>query len=78
MTSIYPFVCRLQKTLYSLKNAPRLWQKHLKNFLSDIGLVPLASNKCIYIHERSRILILTYVDDFFILGRNIDQINSII
>ena len=75
MSTTYPFVFKLQKALYGLKQAPRVWQKHLKSFLSEFGFEPLASDNCIYIHKESEILIVTYVDDFVILGRSINHIN---
>lgn len=76
-TSTRPFVCKLEKALYGLKQAPRLWQKHLRSCLADIGFKPLASDNCLNLSESTGILIVTYVDNFLIIGRDIDQINRL-
>lgn len=75
ITSTRPFVCKLEKALYGLKQAPRLWQKHLRTCLAEIGFEPLASDNRQYLSNSTGILIVTYVDDFLIIGRDIDQIN---
>lgn len=63
-------VCKLKKALYGLKQAPRLWQSHLQLKLSEIGFQPLGSYNCIYFQKSSGIILVTYVDDFLIVGRN--------
>lgn len=74
-TPTLPLVCKLEKALYGLKQAPRLWQKHLRSCLAEVGFEPLASDNCLYLSESTGILIVTYVDDFLIIGKNVDQIN---
>jgi len=34
-----PLVCKLRKSLYGLKHAPRLWYEHIDNFLRSLGLL---------------------------------------
>ena len=63
-------VCKLQKVLYGLKQAPRLWQSHLQLKLSEIGFQPLGSDNCIYNQKSSGIILVTYVDDFLIIGKS--------
>ncbi|KAI0995000.1 hypothetical protein K3495_g13181, partial [Podosphaera aphanis] len=75
--STHPFVCKLQKALYGLKQAPRLWQKHLRKCLAEVEFEPLASDNCLYLNKQTGILIVTYVDDFLVIGKNIDHINRL-
>lgn len=62
-------VCKLLKALYGLKQAPRLWQNHLRLKLSEVSLMPLKSDNCIYRQKNTGILVVTYVDDFLIIGK---------
>ncbi|KAI1006218.1 hypothetical protein K3495_g2000 [Podosphaera aphanis] len=77
ISSNFPFVCKLEKALYGLKQAPRLWQKHLRSCLAEVGFEPLASDHCLYLNKQTKIIIVTYVDDFLIIGKNIGLINSL-
>ena len=70
-------VCKLKKSLYGLKQAPRLWQSHLRIKLSEIGFKPLESDNCIYFEMRSKTFLVTYVDDFLIIGKNREKIDKI-
>ncbi|KAI0995909.1 Copia protein, partial [Podosphaera aphanis] len=77
ISSNFSFVCKLEKALYGLKQAPRLWQKHLRSCLAEVGFEPLASDHCLYLNKQTKIIIVTYVDDFLIIGKNIGLINSL-
>lgn len=77
INSKYSHVCKLEKALYGLKQAPRLWQKHLRKCLAEFGFEPLDSDNCLYLNKVSGILIVTYVDDFLIIGKNIDHIKKL-
>ena len=72
-------VCRLNRALYGLKQSPRLWQQKLRATLSKLGYYPLSNDNCIYTsNERLHgITIITYVDDFLLLGRNIVKIQEL-
>ncbi|KAI0991951.1 hypothetical protein K3495_g16235, partial [Podosphaera aphanis] len=70
-------VCKLLKALYGLKQAPRLWQNHLRLKLSEVGLEPLKSDNCIYRQKIYGIIVVTYVDDFLIIGRDRSKIDKL-
>ena len=58
-------VCLLKKSLHGLKQAPRCWNKRLRDFLRKLGFRVSDANPCLYIRERDakkRILGI-YVDD---------------
>ena len=77
IASTYPFVCKLQKALYGLKQAPRLWQRHLRGCLAEVDFGPFASDNCLYLNKQTGILIVTYVDDFLILGKKYQTYQSV-
>ncbi|KAI1006112.1 Retrovirus-related Pol polyprotein from transposon TNT 1-94 [Podosphaera aphanis] len=70
-------VCKPLKALYGLKQAPRLWQNHLRLKLSEVGLTPLKSDNCIYRQKSTGILVVTYVDDFLIIGKDRSKIDEL-
>ena len=61
-------VLLLQKALYGLKQSPRLWQLTLKAVLKKIGYIPLFADQCVYRNAKTRLIIITYVDDFLLVG----------
>ncbi|KAJ8576928.1 hypothetical protein ON010_g2280 [Phytophthora cinnamomi] len=65
------FVCRLKKSLYELKQAPRVWNKTLHKFLSKIGLERLDSDYGLYARNvggEVMLLLTVYVDDLLLIG----------
>ena len=67
-------VYRLKKALYNLKQAPRLWYKHLSTILYNLGYVKFNYNDSAFINTRLQSIILCYVDNILITGDNIEQI----
>jgi hypothetical protein len=61
-------VLLLQKALYGLKQSPRLWQLTLKAALKRIGYIPLFADQCVYRSAKTGLIIITYVDDFLLVG----------
>jgi hypothetical protein len=55
----------LQKALYGLKQSPALWQQHLSNTLTDLGLQQYTGIECLF-HNRY-LLLFFYVDDIAVL-----------
>jgi hypothetical protein len=47
------YVCRLQKVLYGLKLAGRVWNMTLYSVLSSIGFTHAESNHGLYIYHRN-------------------------
>ena len=61
----------IKKALYGLKNAPRLYQKKVKDRLEKLGYKRLGLCKCIYMKrddDNNIIFIYSYVDDFIWTG----------
>jgi predicted GNAT superfamily acetyltransferase len=70
-------VAKLLKVLYSLKQAPRLWQQFLAAALQELGFEPLDSDNCIYLNSTIKVIIVTYIDDFLIITKSIPAITEL-
>ncbi|CAI7810228.1 unnamed protein product [Closterium sp. NIES-53] len=60
-----PSVCKLKKSLYGIKQAPRLWQQHLNKKLTEVGFRQLPHDPGMYrLDEKwSYALLVAYVDN---------------
>lgn len=58
-------VCLLDKSLYGLKQAGRLWHEHYKGRLLDMGFKQSIADPCIFVRttKKGELLIGVYVDD---------------
>src|SRR5258705_10428500 len=65
-------VCRLQKTLYGLKQSGREWNKELDRRLKSKGFNNLRADPCAYIHRDGDELeiITVWVDDLLLFATN--------
>ncbi|CAI7880861.1 unnamed protein product, partial [Closterium sp. NIES-53] len=65
-------VCQLQKSLYGIKQAPRLWQQYLHTRLTRIGFKQLPHDQGMYRLSKGDdyILLIVYVDDLLYIGSN--------
>ena len=60
-------VCRLTKSLYVLKQAPRTWYGRIDSFLSSLGFTKSKANSNLYykVEDGNPVMLLLYVDDLF-------------
>ncbi|CAI7844084.1 unnamed protein product [Closterium sp. NIES-54] len=65
-------VCQLEKSLYGIKQAPRLWQQHLHARLIRIGFLQLPHDQGMYRLTKGTdyTLLIVYVDDLLYIGSN--------
>ncbi|GJV40579.1 zinc finger, CCHC-type containing protein [Tanacetum coccineum] len=71
-------VCKLIKSLYGLKHAPKQWHQKFEEVVLSSGYLLNQANKCVYskFNETSqRVIICLYVDDMLIFGTNQVQVN---
>ncbi|CAI7812411.1 unnamed protein product [Closterium sp. NIES-53] len=63
-------ICQLEKSLYGIKQAPRLWQQHLHARLARIGFLRLPHDQGMYRLAKGTnyILLIVYVDDLLYIG----------
>lgn len=73
-------VCRLNKSLYGLKQALRCWYKRFDSFIIGLGYNRLHAGPCAY-YKRFRdndfVIFLLYVDDMLVAGHNKDRISKL-
>ena len=72
-------VCRLKKSLYSLKQAPRAWHSKITQYLHQIGFKMSKSNNSMFIRSDSKrhLFIIIYVDGLVNGGEHIANIDHI-
>lgn len=73
-------VCKLQKSLYGLKQASKCWNECFTNSLQSFGLQPLQSDSCIFVRRDAQcfLIILIYVDDGLACSNNKDLLDKVI
>jgi ATP-binding cassette subfamily B (MDR/TAP) protein 1 len=70
-------VCKLKKSLYGLQQAPRQWYMKFESIMGEQGYKRCSSDHCVFIHRFSGddyIILLIYVDDILIVGKNVSRI----
>lgn len=80
MTIADVYICKLQKSLYGLKQASRSWNQKFNSFIEYFGFSTFQSDPCVFAsHKNSDTLILAInVDDGFVVGKDKKGIDSII
>lgn len=65
-----PFVCKLHKALYELKQAPQAWFESLSQFLDSLEFITSRVDSSLLIKQRKIdcCYILVYVDDKVMTG----------
>ena len=65
-------VCKLNKSMYGLKQSPRMWYQKFDTFIWGLGFTKIKVDHCVYfklIGGRVIYLVL-YVDDMFLVGND--------
>lgn len=74
-------IVKLNRSIYGLKQSPRLWNKTIDAYLRTLGFTPSNYDPAIYLRfDKSNNLesiISLYVDDLTIASRTMDQLNKI-
>ncbi len=72
-------VCRLKKTLYDLKQAPRAWSNKISQYLVTSGFQSFDANFSLYVKKTNRgiFIIVIYVDDLIITKDSIANISNL-
>jgi hypothetical protein len=72
-------VCRLRKSLYVLKKAPKQWHEKFDRTLTLAGFVVNEADTCVYYQFSGGkgVILYLYVDDILIFGTSIDVINDV-
>ena len=72
-------VCKLKKSIYGLKEAPRAWYAKMDAFLLLVGFTRCHSDSNVYIlhSDDGHFLLMLYVDDLIIIGSTSFIIESV-
>jgi hypothetical protein len=73
-------VCRLNKSLYDLKQAPRAWYSRFAMFLLTLGFTEAKSDTSLFIYRRGdeTAYLLLYVDDIVLTASSQQLLHRII
>ena len=71
-------VCKLNKSLFSLKQAPKQWNEKFDNALLKNGFLFVEVDKCVYIKCTGKecVIIALYVDDMLIFGTSLSMVHG--
>ena len=71
-------VCRLVKSLYGLRQAPKQWHEEFDNAMMSNEFRINECDKCVYIKDAANgyVIVCLYVDDMLIIGSNNDIIKA--
>lgn len=67
-------VCKLNRAIYGLKQAGRVWNRKLDSFLTNAGYVKSKCDPCVYI--KGNLIIAVYVDDLLIFYSDIKKLDE--
>lgn len=72
-------VCRLNRSLYGLKQASRAWNERFHVFAEKLGFRRSSSDKCLYIRESGghKLFLIIYVDDVLLVGHQLKAIQVV-
>lgn len=74
------YVCKLNKSLYGLKQAPRQWYMKFESVMGEQGYIKTNTDHCVFFKrfgDDDFIILLLYVDDMLVVGRNMSRINQL-
>jgi hypothetical protein len=72
-------VCKLNKSLYGLKQSPRMWYQKFNTYIQGLGFVRSKVDHCVYYKHVGEhfIYVVLYVDDMLLLGNNMEVIKEV-
>jgi hypothetical protein len=72
-------VCKLQKSIYRLKQASRSWNIHFDEVVKGFGFLQNGDEACVYKKESgsSVTFLILYVDDMLLIGTDIPMLESV-
>jgi hypothetical protein len=72
-------VCKLLKSLYGLKHAPKQWHEKFDKTLTSVGFVVNEADKCVYycFGGGEGVILCLYVDDIQIFGTSLNVIKEV-
>ena len=71
-------VCKLNKSIYGLKQSPRCWNSALDSYLKKMGFLQVPGDPCLYVSSEGEMFIIAvYVDDILLAGESSKRMNAV-
>ena len=70
-------VCRLNKSIYGLKQSPRCWNAVLHEHLCKIGFTQSTSDPCIYTSDGELTILAVFVDDILLATSSTSRLDEV-
>ena len=72
-------VCKLNKSIYGLKQASRSWNLHFDQKIKTFGFIKNEDEPCVYKKSSGSYItfLILYVDDILIIGNNIQMLKDV-
>ena len=73
-------VCRLRRSLYGLKQSPRVWFDRFSSVVQEFGMLRNTADHSVFYHHNSSrqcIYLVVYVDDIVITGSDQGSIQNL-
>ncbi|GKF00296.1 retrotransposon protein, putative, ty1-copia subclass, partial [Tanacetum coccineum] len=72
-------VCKLQRSIYGLRQASRSWNKRFDEEIKKVGFTQNPDKPCVYVKASGSnvAFIVLYVDDILIMGNNVTMLQDV-
>ncbi|GMG39212.1 unnamed protein product [Aspergillus oryzae] len=72
------YVCHLKRSLYGLKQSPRMWNQTIDKFMLELEFKKCKADHCIYAkwNDQDMIFVALYVDDLVLASNNDELLKS--
>ena len=72
-------VCKLQKSIYGLKQASRSWNIRFNTSVRSFGFIQYPNEPCVYKRSSGNVIVflIFYVDDILIIGNDVGTLSSV-
>jgi hypothetical protein len=72
-------ICKLQKSIYGLKQASRSWNLCFDEVVKGFGFIKNVEESCVYkkISESIVVFLVLYVDDILLIGNDIPMMETV-
>ena len=70
-------VCKLRRAIYGLKQSARVWNRKLFKGLKKLGFQQTESDHCVWINDKTGVIIVIWVDDLLIFGKEPGSVKGV-
>ena len=70
-------VCKLQKSLYGLKQSPRCWNATFSEHMCKAGFNQSPADACVFIRHKPVAIVAVYIDNLIVITKTIEEMNSL-